>query len=39
MGPWIAGRATWISPGQIVDAKKSVAPQCAQNPRRLCCED
>ncbi len=25
--PWIAGRATWISPGQTVEAKRSVVPQ------------
>ena len=35
----MAGRATWISPGQIVDAKKSLVPQLAQKPRRPCAED
>ena len=32
MAPGIAGLATWISPGQMDDAKNSVAPQAAQNP-------
>src|SRR6187402_3046884 len=35
----IVARATWTSPAQIVDAKKSVVPQVGQNPRRLCGDD